>query len=309
MSDSIIYFDGGGSGIRAKSSGSQRINSNFDGFSHGEISLVDYLADVVINFSLEVTGEISRAVLAVATLPSDDNQFNLLANKILTNSKVRELWICSDSVSSCAGAVDDDGVVIAAGTGITALAVGRKRTMLHSLSGDGFLIGDEASAFWIGKMGLSSALRSRDGRGGDSELLDVACKYFDSEPYFLMHKVHQSERPVAAIAAFATKVSELAKQGNAACLSILDAAADEIVLIALTAKRECAGDENFQIALVGGVLSELSIVYQLVEDKLNKLGLKIYKNGRNSLDGAEVLAQSSTPDVFAPLIRIFKAGQ
>jgi len=309
MSDSIIYFDGGGSGIRAKSSGSQNLTSNFDGFSHGENSLVDYLAAVVINFSLEVSGDISRAVLAVATLPSNDNQFNLLANKILANSKVNELWICSDSVSSCAGAIDADGVVIAAGTGITALAVGKNRTMLHSLSGDGFLIGDEASAYWIGKMGLSSALRARDGRGGDSELLEVACKYFDSEPYFLMHKVHQSERPVAAIAAFATKVSELAKNGNAVCLAILDAAADEIVLIAQTAKRECSGDESFQIALVGGVLADSTIVYQLVEEKLNKLGLKIYKNGRNSLDGAEVLAQSSTPDVFAPLIRIFKAGQ
>ena len=111
--------------------------------------------------------------------------------------------------------------------------------MAHSLAGDGFLIGDEASAYWIGRMALNSALRARDRRGGDSELLAVACKHFGAEPYQLAHVVHQLDRSVNAIANFAKVVNELAVAGNKAAYEILDAAANEIVLIATTAKREC----------------------------------------------------------------------
>ena len=197
-------------------------------------------------------------------------------------------------------------MVIAAGTGITALAVGKNRSMIHSLAGDGFLVGDEASAYWIGKMALNSALRARDGRGGNQELLDVACKHFGAEPYQLTHNVHQLERPVHAIAEFAKIVNELAGSGNSAASEILNSAADEIVLIATTAKRECGGGSDFQVALIGGVLAPENLVTKLVVEKLKAHDLSIHTSGKNSLDGAGALANLSDPGIFAPLIRTFK---
>ena len=177
--------------------------------------------------------------------------------------------------------------------------------MIHSLAGDGFLIGDEASAYWIGKMALNSALRARDGRGGNQELLDVACKTFGSEPYQLPHSVHQLDRPVHAIAEFAKVVNELAASGNSAALEILNSAADEIVLIATTAKRKCGGDSSFQVALIGGVLAAENLVTKLVGKKLKAHGLSIHASGKSSLDGAGALANLREPGVFAPLIRTF----
>ena len=140
----LIFFDGGGSGIRAKSqiTNSESIAKNFPGFTPGELPLVDYLANLIIDFAKSIDSDIDRAVLAVATLPADDQQYGDIAKLVLAKTNIKELWICSDSVSACAAAVEADGVVIAAGTGITALAVGKNRTMAHSLAGDGFLIGD-----------------------------------------------------------------------------------------------------------------------------------------------------------------------
>jgi len=308
MLKNLIFFDGGGSGIRAKSQtdGGNSITKNFPGFTPGELPLVDYLANLIIDFAGEVDGTIDRAVLAVATLPADDKQYGDIAKTVLAKTKVKELWICSDSVSACAAAIEKDGVVIAAGTGITALAVGKNRSMIHSLAGDGFLIGDEASAFWIGKMALNSALRARDCRGGNQELLDVACKHFGAEPYQLTHTVHQLERPVHAIAEFAKIVNELAGSGNSAASEILNSAADEIVLIATTAKRECGGGSDFQVALIGGVLAPENLVAKLVVEKLKVHDLSIHTSGKNSLDGAGALANLSEPGIFAPLIRTFK---
>ena len=309
MTKSTIFFDGGGSGIRAQARSTSTLFRDFPGFSHGEASLVDYLSDVVNAFAKEVATPISRAVLAVATLPAKDEQYNAIAKNVLGTSSIDELWICSDRVSSCIGAIDGDGVVIAAGTGITALAVGKNRSMIHSLSGDGFLIGDEASGYWIGKMGLNAALRAWDGRGGDQELLTMACEYFQTHPYQLAHIVHQHERPVATIATFAYKVSEFAMQGNKTAIAILDSAAEEVALIATTAKDKCEGDEKFQIALVGGVLKPDSFVYATVEKKLTAIGLSIHKNGKSPLEGAGLLAELSEPGVFAPLIRTFSRNR
>ncbi len=113
------------------------------------------------------------------------------------------------------------------------------------------------------------------------------------------------DRPVHAIAEFAKRVNELAVSGNAAATEILNSAADEIVLIATTAKRECGGDSNFQVALIGGVLAADNLVTKLVGEKLKAHGLSIHTSGKNSLDGAGTLANLNEPGIFAPLIRTF----
>ena len=313
MLKTVIYFDGGGGGIRAGASinGLEKAHKDFVGITPGEGSLVDYLANVVSAFANEFEGDIWRAVLAVATLPADAESYQGIANLVFKNSKVKEIWICSDSVSSCAATIAADGVVITAGTGITALAVGKSGTILHSLSGDGHLIGDVASAYWIGRMGLNSAVRSSDGRDqtpGAAQLLEVACQHFKSDPYHLPHIVHQSTRAVHAIAQFAQLVNNLASSGNAKALEIIDMAGDEITLIANTAKRVCEGGKDFQVALLGGVLAEDTMIYKNAVSKIQFGGMQLHKSKNTPLDGAKILANKDDAGVYAPLIKIYKAA-
>ncbi|MBM3698706.1 MAG: hypothetical protein FJW82_02385 [Actinobacteria bacterium] len=314
MSKTVIYFDGGGGGIRAAAGvdGIEKNYKDFPGITPGEGSLVDYLANVVTTFANQFEGSISRAVLAVATLPADTKSYQGIANLVFKNSKVEELWICSDSVSSCAAAIETDGVVITAGTGITALAVGKSGTILHSLSGDGHLIGDVASAYWIGRMGLNYALRSSDGRDqtpGAAQLLAVACQHFNADPYHLPHVVHQSNRAVHAIAQFAQLVNELAASGNATALEIIDKAGDEIVLIADTARRVCEGGKDFQVALLGGVLAENTMTYKNVVSKIKASGMMLHKPNKSPLEGAKILANKDDAGIYSPMIKIYRSDK
>jgi len=100
-------------------------------------------------------------------------------------------------------------------------------------------------------------------------------------------------------------VNDLAVSGNSAASEILNSAADEIVLIATTAKRECGGGPDFQVALIGGVLAPENLVTKLVGEKLKANGLHVHTSGKSSLDGAGALANLDEPGIFKPLIRTF----
>jgi glucosamine kinase len=302
-SDLLIAVDGGGSGIRIASNLSNQID-NVAGFSHGEKDLAEYLSNAIVNYTKKFPNPVKKVVLATATLPANEQQYRAIAVKIRERTRVSEIWICSDSVSAAAAAIKNDGVAIAAGTGITAMALGKNRTMAFALSGDGYLIGDEGSAYWIGKMGLNQALRSRDGRGGDSKILESACKFFNSDAYHLAHVVHELQRPVHEIAKFAEVVSELAQSGNSTAQSILNSAADEIALIAKSAKEMCQGDDNFEVALLGGVLKNGSYMNQLVLQRLNKLSVRILENSPPSIDGAMKLANMAEAKPFHEFVKI-----
>jgi len=313
MNAAVIYFDGGGSGIRAAASvdGNRVAQKEFLGITPGEGQLVSYLAEIVITFAKQLNLEVRKAVFRVATLPKDKQSYKSIADLIFDNTQIKEIWICSDSVSSCAAVIEKDGVVITAGTGITALAIGKSGKYIHTLSGDGYLIADKASAYWIGRMGLSYATRSSDGRDqstGAAKLLELACKEFKTDPYHLPHVVHQSDRAVNAIAQFARQVNDLAVEGNEIALKIIDMAGDEIADIALTAKRVCGGDNDFQVTLLGGVLSDHTMTYKNSVKKIEKLGMVVHKSNKTPLDGAHVLANQQIPGVYAPLIQIFRAG-
>ena len=80
----------------------------------------------------------------------------------------------SDGVIAHAGALGGEpGVVLIAGTGVVALAIGADGG-LRTADGWGPWLGDEGGGAWIGAAGLRAALRAHDGRGPSTTLLDAA---------------------------------------------------------------------------------------------------------------------------------------
>jgi N-acetylglucosamine kinase-like BadF-type ATPase len=120
--------------------------------------------------------------------------------------------------------------------------------------------------------------------------------------------VHQSTRAVHAIAQFAQLVNNLASTGNAKAIEIIDMAGDEITLIANTAKRVCEGGKDFQVALLGGVLAEDTMIYKNAVSKIQSGGMQLHKSKNTPLDGAKILANKDDAGVYAPLIKIYKAA-
>ncbi|MFJ6081372.1 N-acetylglucosamine kinase [Streptomyces sp. NPDC092369] len=62
-----------------------------------------------------------------------------------------------------------DGLALVAGTGAVALRI-TDRNCTATVDGDGWLLGDDGSGFWIGRAAVRAALRMADGRGEGTAL-------------------------------------------------------------------------------------------------------------------------------------------
>jgi glucosamine kinase len=121
-------------------------------------------------------GEIIRAAGATAAgigLPGlrQPDQARQLG-ETLTRQTGCPVHVTSDADSAQAGAfLGAPGVVVIAGTG--SAAFGSDGARHARAGGHGFLLGDEGSAYWIGRAAVRAALRWADGMGGSALIHDA----------------------------------------------------------------------------------------------------------------------------------------
>lgn len=163
-----------------------------------------------------------------------------------------KVLVLADSEVAFASATSaPDGTVLIAGTGSIAGRI-RKRRMVSTVGGYGWLLGDEGSAFWLGREAVRVTL---DALSGDDELGALATSVLaaagieDADRHQAWQRlitVANAEAPIR-LARFAPLVSAAADAGP-----ILDRAATLLVDIALAAREP---GEDTPIVLVGSVLS------------------------------------------------------
>lgn len=168
--------------------------------------------------------------------------------------KARTLVVNDALVALEAGAPDQPGVVVIAGTG--SIAYGRNdRNQAARAGGWGFVLGDEGSGYWIGRAALRAVLREADRRGPATQLTGLLLKYYGvPKAQDLIHQVYHGTLRPSAISALAQCVQTAFTNGDAVAIGILRAAADELESSALSvAKRlEIVGSE-FPFVLAGGI--------------------------------------------------------
>jgi N-acetylglucosamine kinase len=157
-------------------------------------------------------------------------------------------------VALTAGAGDDPGVVLIAGTG--SIAYGRNRVGLAARAGGwGYLLGDEGGGFWIGRAALSAVVRQCDGRGPATALTGLVLGQLSlTSPAELIHEVYYRDLHRHAIAGLAMLVERAAEQGDAVAAQILSRAAGELAAAAasVVARLGMRG-EPFPTVLSGGI--------------------------------------------------------
>lgn len=123
-----------------------------------------------------------------------------------------------------------DGIMVIAGTGSIALAQvqgARLRT-----GGWGYLIGDEGSAYDLGRKTLSLFSKMADGRMKKTALYDVMMDALVlNEPSDLVSILHQHKNPKEATAALARILSKAAKQNDVHAQRLFKEAAYELSLL------------------------------------------------------------------------------
>ncbi len=201
-----------------------------------------------------------------------------LGEALLATLRAQRIAVTSDAVIAHAGALDGQpGVVLIAGTGVVAVAIGADGA-LRTADGWGPWLGDEGGGAWIGASGLRAALRAHDGRGPSTTLIDAARARFGPPQTWPTQLTY-----AAALASFAPDV--LAAQGDAAAQAIVAAAVE-----ALAATARAAGDGP--VAMVGGLAGVLAGVDALRER------LHLVPAAGDALDGALRLGAIHEPHVI-----------
>jgi N-acetylglucosamine kinase-like BadF-type ATPase len=190
---------------------------------------------------------------AGATAASPDDPGHVNARSALTAALARlgippgPVTVCSDIEAAFAAApgTPADGLALVAGTGAVAMRItGRRGTA--TVDGDGWLLGDEGSGFWIGRSAVRAALRMADGRGPATALagavgraLGLPAEALPNDTAGAWARSHReayrrhllpavmADAPIR-LARFAPLVAEAAEEKDAVAAAILDEAADRL---------------------------------------------------------------------------------
>lgn len=161
----------------------------------------------------------------------------------------------NDAVIALVGAFGQkSGVLLICGTGSIAVSANCEGVMFRS-GGWGHILGDEGSAWDVGRNGLTVASRSADKRSGRSVLLDYALEYFNiEEAYDLIPAVYENFNK-ARVAGFARLVAQARDEQDPAACAIFSSAVMELELLVKTAASHLRSPrDNHQIAFRGGFI-------------------------------------------------------
>ncbi len=281
---SYIAIDAGGTRLRGYESIS---GTEFTGtgVTHTNSLALD-LAQNISAAIPEAISEIDTLVLSLAAIPQSAEDQELMAAAILQRVRFKKLVIASDTKAAALSGQSFADLTIAVGTGITALVKTAKDNF--ELTGHGYLIGDEASGFWIGRSGLNAALRADEGRGPATSLLKSAIDFYQVPANALADHLHQLPSPVAQVAAFAPSVIAAAEAGDAEALFIVSQAANEIaVLIEVAMERA----EIKTVALVGGAIPHGQLLHNQVLAASQSLEIEFKTDSAEPLKGACRIAE------------------
>ncbi len=177
-----------------------------------------------------------------------------------------------DMVTALAGAsIAQPGVVVIAGTGSVAygqLAGGRDARA----GGWGWLIGDEGSAFSIGRAALQAATHAADGRGEATVLLKSLVDHFHMPSLWeVRNAVYTPVITRAQIAGLATLVTAAAQQGDAVAIRLLDQAGRDLAAIALGVIKQLGMlDTGMTVYTTGGVFKAGEFVLKPFRETLQQ---------------------------------------
>ncbi len=158
-----------------------------------------------------------------------------------------------------------DGIMVIAGTG--SIALSQSQGIRSRVGGWGYWIGDEGSAFWIGKQVLSVFSKMADGRLKKSALYDcVMDSLVLSEESELIKILSEHKRPKEAIASLARVCYIASTKNDKHAIKIFKDAAYELAqLIEVSLKKN---PELKTIRLSGGVFESGDVILNPLRELL-----------------------------------------
>jgi len=238
-----------------------------------------------------------RAAAACLGLAGVDRaeDHSLVERAVRSLGLARQVHIVNDAVIALAAATRTGiGVVVIAGTGSIAYGMNAQGNQRRA-GGWGHLIGDEGSAYDIGRRALQAVMRAYDGRGPQTALTPAILQYWQiSSPEDIISKIYGPLLPRPQIAALAQVVVATARQGDPVARSILNDAVHELVTTAITVIRHLGMDRSpVEVAVAGGMFRTEDLIYAPFVAALRALvpGAQVVVSSHEPALGAVKLAQ------------------
>jgi len=178
----------------------------------------------------------------------------------LTRRAGRPVRVTGDGETAWLGAFGAaPGIAVFAGTGSGAMGCDGERWA--RAGGHGFLLGDEGSAYWIGRAAANAALRWEDGMGGSAALRDAVVEASGRDLTALVKDVHSHPAERDRLALLAPVVIALAGEDETARRIAIEAAGHLAELASAVGRRL----GPLPVCGIGGVLHAPVIWDRFVE--------------------------------------------
>jgi N-acetylglucosamine kinase-like BadF-type ATPase len=227
--------------------------------------------------------------IGMAGFPDRLDEPDRLAGLIHRAVSVESVIVTGDVVTTHVGALGrQEGVVIAAGTGVVALGTDFD-TVWHRVDGWGLLLGDEGGGAWIGSAGLRAALRAYDRRAGGSRTLLERMQAAFGEPHTLIEHVYHDGAPASRLASFAPQVADAARAGDTVAAGILR---DATTRLAETVSAAASAVEPL-ISWGGRLFDARDVLLEPFKEAVRSRvpGARMVDPSGSSVDGALLLAK------------------
>lgn len=200
--------------------------------------------------------DVTAVALGLTGAPTGGDQNPLVAQIVRELVDPPRLVIVPDYVSNLAGAsAGEPGVVVVAGGG--AIAYGLDASGREAIAGGfGFLLGDEGSAYDIGRRAIAAAARASDGRASPTALEAIVRDAFDlAEVRGITRVVYRAGFGRDRISLLAPRVVAAAAAGDPTAAEIVRSAGHELGLAAVAVLRRLAPTGPVGVYPTGGVFA------------------------------------------------------
>jgi glucosamine kinase len=220
-----FLVDAGQSAIKIRSLVGHALTTSSHSFVDTARPITPQIASAIREFC-EHTGHTPwRISISSTALTHPERTAGEILDQVLSLG-VTTILLAHDAIGGYLSTLGDEyGAVSAVGTGVVTLGVGHSG--VARVDGWGNIIGDAGSGYWIGRKALDAAMRSYDGRGEPTVLLDFMSSEFENveEAYI---ELQADPSRVSRVASFARTTIDTAATDNVAAEIVL-LAAKEIV--------------------------------------------------------------------------------
>lgn len=212
------------------------------------------------------TNDISVVCAGLAGVAQPESQRKM--KKLLAEEFPAQLvHVCTDLDLTLEATGERRAIVLLAGTG--SAAVGRDLTgQVIRVGGHGPLLGDEGSAYDVGRQAMIAALRAADRGETDSSLAERILQDLQAGNWEeLQLRVYRV--PDEVFPRIFPVVTAMADEGDAEARALLDHAVNELAsLVADLVERLRLGDEKFLLVKSGGMVGRSAYFDKLLDERL-----------------------------------------